>query len=248
LRWEDSPRRQLGDHPWRPPASPATHALAPYDKATLNQQDKREKLLREHQRKARKEAEQEEVPPIPPKKRKTVNEFGGGTFWNRAPASKRKPKDDSQALMTNNTPPMINDLIVDTGASHVLFQERHIGLLSHVQLSRPNHKPFAILRAANGQVLTAIGKGIFRIKHISVVAYIFRNADLVHNLLGIATFADCGCKAIFTAKDFSLHHHKTLLMTGKRHSANLWHIALSESPRPKPITTSQTGPLYSPRS
>ena len=99
-------------------------------------------------------------------------------------------------------------------------------LLIDVQLSKPNKNPYAILRAANGQVLTAIGRGIFQVKMISVVAYIFRDEDLVHNLLGIAPFADCGCKAVFTAHDFNLYHKKILLLTGKRHSANLWHISL----------------------
>ncbi len=130
--------------------------------------------------------------------------------------------------MVNSATNSPHNLIVDTGASHVLFQARHTDLLQHVQMSRPNHAPFAILRAANGQVLTAIGKGIFRVKHISVVAFIFRNEDLVHNLLGIAPFADCGCKAIFTAHEFTLSHHNTLLLSGTRHSANLWHITPSK--------------------
>jgi hypothetical protein len=64
-------------------------------------------------------------------------------------------------------------------------------LLRNVVLSRPDKPPFAVFRAANGQILTAIGKGIFQVKHISVIAYIFRDDDLVHNLLGIAPFADC---------------------------------------------------------
>ena len=102
-------------------------------------------------------------------------------------------------------------------------------LLTNVQLSKPNTNPYAILRAANGQVLTAIGKGIFQVKTISVVAYVFRDEDLVHNLLGIAPFADCGCTAVFTAHDFNLYHKNVRLLAGKRHSANLWHISLDES-------------------
>jgi hypothetical protein len=134
--------------------------------------------------------------------------------------------------MVQGVPSQPHDLVVDTGASHVLFQERHTSLLTNVQISSPNKKPYAILRAANDQVLTAIGKGIFRIKHVAVVAYIFRNEDLVHNLLGIAPFADCGCKAVFTAIDFTLSHRKTLLVTGKRFSANLWHISLHKPDGP----------------
>jgi hypothetical protein len=136
----------------------------------------------------------------------------------------------SDALSIVQTEPSSRTFIVDTGASHVLFQERHVDLLTHVQFSAPPLAPFAILRAANGQELTAIGRGIFTIKHIAVVAYLFRNEDLVHNLLGMAPFADKGCTAVFTARNFRLYHQTTLLITGKRHSANLWHVALAGGP------------------
>jgi hypothetical protein len=76
-------------------------------------------------------------------------------------------------------------------------------------------------------MLTAIGKGIFCIKHICVTAFIFRDEDLMRNLLGIAPFADLGCKAVFSSQNFHLYHGKTLLLTGHRHSANLWHIFLN---------------------
>ena len=124
------------------------------------------------------------VPTVPPpKKRKSSNDFGGGTFWNRPADSKRKNNREGDALMAHDALPLSHDLIVDTGASHVLFQERHTSLLTNVQMSNPNKNPYAILRAANGQVLTAIGKGIFRIKHIAVVAYVFRNEAYVLSIL-----------------------------------------------------------------
>jgi hypothetical protein len=114
-----------------------------------------------------------------PHKRKSSNEFGTGTFWDRPAASKQKHNRDGEALMLCGAAPkqphdpnvnlMTHDLIVDTGASHVLFQERHQGLLTNVQLSGPQKNPYAILRAATGQTLTAIGKGIFRIQHVSVI-------------------------------------------------------------------------------
>jgi hypothetical protein len=160
-------------------------------------------------------------------KKQKGNDFGGDTFWNRPVKQKRgQRQEESKALALHANPPRPHNLIVDTGASHVLFQEKHMGLLTNVQLSRPNNKPFATLTTANGQVLKSIGRGIFRVKTIAVVAYIFKDDELVHNLLGIAPFADCGCHAVFTATDFNLFHGKHLLLTGKRHSANLWHIVL----------------------
>ena len=189
--------------------------------------------------------------PVSSRRKTSSNEFGGGTFWNRPAATKRKPNPtpdvlavsspppprqhdliaatNPDVLAASSAPPSTHDLIVDTGASHVLFQYKHIDLLAHVVLSRPDQQPFAVLRAANGQILTAIGKGIFQVKHISVVAYIFKDADLVHNLLGIAPFADCGCKAVFTAQEFNLYHNKVLILHGRRHSANLWHINLDRT-------------------
>ena len=212
----------------------ARMVLAPYDRATLQGQESRTKardsLAKRDQNKQKEQETRASPSTKPDKKRKSNNDFGGGTFWNRPAASKRHPPSQSDALAAISDPPLPpHDLIVDTGASHVLFQQKHMGLLTHVQLSDPTKNPYAILRAANGQVLTAIGKGIFKVKTISVVAYIFRDEDLVHNLLGIAPFADCGCKAVFTAHDFNLYHRKTLILTGKRHSANLWHISLDQA-------------------
>jgi hypothetical protein len=177
------------------------------------------------------------------KKRKSANEFGSGTFWNRPTNTKRKPNDGPEALAALNLSPIANDLIVDTGASHVLFQAKHSNILTSVQMSRPNQNPFAVLRAANGQMLKAIGKGIFTVKSISVVAYLFNDEDLVHNLLGLAPFADCGCEAVFTAHDFKLYHNKDLLLNGKRYSANLWHISLQGLQLPQQQTGGPDQPL-----
>jgi hypothetical protein len=113
----------------------------------------------------------------------------------------------------------------------LLFQKKHTHLLSEVQFSNPLHRPFATLRAANGQLLKAIGRGILKLPYISVVAYIFSDKDLVHNLLGIAPFADRGCEAVFTATEFNLYHGNELVLAGKRYNAHLWHITLPRSER-----------------
>jgi hypothetical protein len=52
----------------------------------------------------------------------------------------------------------------------------------------------------------------------------------VHNLLGIAPFADRGCKAVFTAQKILLYHLDTVILTGTRHGQNLWHIVLNVAP------------------
>jgi hypothetical protein len=107
-----------------------------------------------------------------PKNKRKGNDFGHGTFWNRPANPKRKNISEPKAFALHEEQPRPYDLIVDTGASHVLFQQRHMDLLRHVELSHPKRKPFAILKAANGQILKAIGRGTFRIKQIAVVAYL----------------------------------------------------------------------------
>ncbi len=105
--------------------------------------------------------------------------------------------------MANSKHKITDTLVVDTGASHVLLRQQHAHLFIHVQWSSFNQAPYAMLRAANGQILNAVGRGMLTVQTITVIAYIFRDDDLVHNLLGIAPFADRECKAVFTAKKFT---------------------------------------------
>ena len=101
-------------------------------------------------------------------------------------------------------------------------------------MSRIGNKPFAILKAANGSLLNSIGRGMLTIQSVTVIAYIFRNSDLVHNLLGVAPFADQGCTATFTATKFSLYHQShTPILVGVRYAHNLWRIPMPEYHEPQ---------------
>ena len=65
---------------------------------------------------------------------------------------------------------------------------------------------------------------------VTVVAYMFRDTDLVHNLFGIAPFTDKGCIATFSATRFELFHlERKPILLGTRHNGNLWRIALSNN-------------------
>ncbi len=152
---------------------------------------------------------------------------------------------NSNAFMAGGTESSLSHFIVGTGASHVLFKERDSSILANIQMSPVGSSPFAILRAANGAFLSAIGRGMLTIGSVTVIAYLFRDSDLVHPLLGIAPFADLGCTATFTAEQFTLHHHgKKPLLVGTRHTGNLWKIALSKHHHPAPpIPTVSTGPV-----
>ena len=139
------------------------------------------------------------------------------------------PEEPSALNVTNGDTPCAQHLIVDTGASHVLFRQKDSQVLSNVQMSVAGAKPYAVLKAANGALLNSIGRGMLTIGTVTVTAYIFQDKDLVHNLLGIAPFADCGCTATFTAKNFWMYHGgNDPIMTGERHAHNLWRIAMPQ--------------------
>ena len=146
------------------------------------------------------------------------------------------PKDASGFTTTTSLLSKPKHLIVDTGASHVLFRKEDSHWLSHVQFSPPSSSPFAILSAANGASLNAIGRGMFTVGTVTIVAFIFRDTDLIHNLMGIAPFADLGCTATFTAKQFTLTHlGKDPILVGTRHTSNLWRIPIPKhAPCPTP--------------
>ncbi len=142
---------------------------------------------------------------------------------------------NASAFMAGGIESPLNHFIVNTGASHVLFKERDSSILANIQMSPVGSSPFALLRAAKGAFLAAIGRGMLTIGSITVIAYLFRDSDLVHNLLGIAPFADLGCTATFTAERFTLHHNsKKPLLVGTRHAGNLWKITLSRHHNPGP--------------
>jgi hypothetical protein len=135
--------------------------------------------------------------------------------------------------VTSNTPVTPGQLIVDTGASHVLFRLCDAAVLSHIQMSTPSAQPFTVLKAANGASLDSIGRKMLTIGSVTVIAYIFRDGDLVHNLLGIAPFADRGCTATFNARSFLLYHQsKPLILVGERHVHNLWRIPMPKRQNP----------------
>jgi hypothetical protein len=84
-------------------------------------------------------------------KRKQVNDFGGGTFWNRPSNPKRTFDRDPKALALNDSTPHPDDLIVDTGASHVLFQRnrRDYSRMSNSRSPTRNHLLSYGLRTVN---------------------------------------------------------------------------------------------------
>ncbi len=96
--------------------------------------------------------------------------------------------------------------------------------------------PFAVLKAANGQHLTAIGQGLFTVATIAVMAFVFADQDLASNLLGLIPFANAGCTSTF--KPYTFHvfppGDQSAIVSGTRtDSSSLWHVRLQRGQAPQ---------------
>jgi hypothetical protein len=94
--------------------------------------------------------------------------------------------------------------------------------------SRSN--PYAVPKAANHVIITAIGRGILAVQNLAVTTYIFRDADLANNLLGLVPFANFGCTTIFKLKTFPILQKDGTapVLTDRRpRASSLWTVALN---------------------
>jgi hypothetical protein len=94
--------------------------------------------------------------------------------------------------------------IADSGASHVLLRASDSHILQNTEFSPSADKPYAVLKAANHAIITAIGRGILAVHNLAITAYIFADEDLANNLLGLIPFANFGCTTIFKPKSFHI--------------------------------------------
>jgi hypothetical protein len=112
--------------------------------------------------------------------------------------------------------------IADSGASHVLIRASDAHILQSTEFSPSKTHPYAVLKAANHAVITAIGRGILAVQNIVITAYVFRDADLAHNLLGLVPFANLGCITTFKPKSFQIttQEGSQPFITGRRPSVS----------------------------
>jgi hypothetical protein len=119
-------------------------------------------------------------------------------------------------------------MIVDSGASHVLVREEHAHVLHNVTCD--NFKSYATIKCANqGSTLTAIGMGSLTIGRFRIQAFICRNQELQHSLLGLNPLTAKGCTAKFTNRYFRLNHTACLqpiLVGYKYHRPTLWRVTI----------------------
>ncbi len=127
-------------------------------------------------------------------------------------------------------------MIVDSGASHVLVRQEDAHVLQNVTCD--NSKSYATIKCAKqGALLTAIGMGSLNIGRFRIQAFICRNHELQHYLLGLNPLTARGCTAEFTNKYFRPNHAACLqpiLVRYKHHRPTLWRVTI---PPPKQDTT-----------
>jgi hypothetical protein len=118
--------------------------------------------------------------------------------------------------------------IVDSGASHILPRQEHAHVLHNVICD--NSKSYATIKfAKQGAVLTAIGTGTLTIGRFRLQAFICRNNELQHSLLGINPLTTKGCTAEFTNRYFRLNHTACLqpILAGYKYLRPLlWRVTI----------------------
>jgi hypothetical protein len=104
--------------------------------------------------------------------------------------------DETFAMCRDDIPGSIT-MIVDSGASHILLRHEHAHVLHNVICD--NSKSYATIKCAKqGVVLTAIGTGSLNIGRFCLQAFICRDNELQHSLLGLNPLTARGCTAQFT--------------------------------------------------
>jgi hypothetical protein len=107
-------------------------------------------------------------------------------------------------MFKDNIPGSIT-MIVDSGASHMLLRKEHAHVLHNVIYDIS--KSYATIKCAKqGAVLTAIGTGSLTIERFRIQAFIYRNHELQHSLLGLNPLTARRCTAEFTNRYFRLNH------------------------------------------
>jgi hypothetical protein len=125
--------------------------------------------------------------------------------------------------------------VADSGASHILIREADSHILADLGYTPVSSPPLAVLKTANGDSLSAIGRGMLVVGCLSITAYVFKDRDLVNNLLGLAPFADRACTSTFKPSQFQIYPHNgsTPILSGTRDSSrSLWLVNLGAKSAP----------------
>jgi hypothetical protein len=119
-------------------------------------------------------------------------------------------------------------MIVDSGASHILLRQEHAHVLQNV-ICNTSRNYATITCAKQGAKITVIGTGSLTIGRFRLRAFICRDDELQHSLLGLNPLMEKGCTAEFTDKIFKLDHTACLqpVLTGYKYlRPTLWRVSI----------------------
>ncbi len=138
--------------------------------------------------------------------------------------------------------------MVDSGASHILLRHEHAHVLQSVICD--NSRSYATIKCAKQEaVLTAVGTGSLSIGRFYLQAFICRDNELQHSLLGLNPSTARECTAEFTDIFFKLHHTACLqpILVGYKYlHPTLWHLPIppaQQNPIPLPRTVIDMNPF-----
>ncbi len=122
--------------------------------------------------------------------------------------------------------------IPDSGATHIFIRDSDAHIL-HTTTTFAPHTRRPQFEVVNRQFIVPIASELiaFPDTNVTLRAFIFRDHDLVDNLVGIAPLLRHSYSATFTEHDFALHTPQNVLLFGtKAPYSNTWRFSL---PRPQ---------------
>ena len=118
-----------------------------------------------------------------------------------------------------------NLALLDSGSSHVLLHPQPIKAV------KPTiHSPLEVMYGG-GTKAKSIASGILSTKNVSLPVSIYKEKDLMHQLLGCAPFTKNGCEVKLTNTEAVITKGGEIILKGsKKPSENLWSVDLDKLP------------------
>ena len=130
----------------------------------------------------------------------------------------------------------------DTGATDLLIRESEKNKVADYR-----HEGGHTMELPNGEVITSTGSGVVHLPaNIDLLANIYPDSVLRHNLAPIAPLCNKGCTAVFTATTATVKHGDTVVLQGVKEPTDmLWHFQIPTSPTPFKQNRGQTNLVMS---
>ena len=112
--------------------------------------------------------------------------------------------------------------LADSGATDIMLRQSDSSVLSDVV-------PHQSMRVGlpNGETMQSVAIGTLHTPAADVQAFVFKNSDLNHSLLGLSALTNVGCKVELTSTDINVTHDGSTIYRGsKLPTDKLWSINL----------------------